>query len=244
MGSGRDFWLLAQKVKPFLATMYVIACGIRAMWPRMDEHRGCFYDHPISLVVVGRSLATVAELSFCAQLCLATLTVTGRYGVANLVMISNVVAQSCCWYSVITQDQRGHTVEESIWLLSGVAWTCSAFVASEAGLSKDAVSFRRGMLIAGPLYVLFMALVDVPMYYNRYLHDASIGRVYQTFTQGLNDIWYCKYVSKSDKIWIPEMPWVSLYFSFAVWTSIWLGRAQISSASTAVDISKKDKKNN
>ena len=33
----------------------------------------------------------------------------------------------------------------------------------------------------------------------------------------------CRFHSQPD--WIPEMPWMSLYFSFAVWSSIWMAQA-------------------
>jgi hypothetical protein len=31
-----------------------------------------------------------------------------------------------------------------------------------------------------------------------------------------------------DIIWMPEMPWMTLYFTFAVWSSMWLAYADIS----------------
>lgn len=229
-GPGQSFWFTVHRVRPWLAAVYVLACGIRGVWPRMDELRICFYDHPISVVAVGRSLATIAELSFCAQICLAVLTITRQYVVANVVLAANVVAQLCCWYSVITQDQRGHTVEESIWLTSGLIWTVSCYCARDTDktLSPAARLFRNGMLVAGPLYVLFMGVVDVPMYYNRYVHDTLEGREYPSVQEGLADILTCKSVSRLDSLWVPEMPWMTLYFTFAVWVSIWLAQAYIS----------------
>lgn len=222
------FWAVVYKLQPLLAIVYVTACGIRGIWPRMDELRVCFYDRTVSVVAIGRTLATIGELSFCAQICLAMLSVSNNLAVANVLMAANVVAQSCCWYSVITQDQRGHTVEESIWLCTGLIWTIVCFGVKETtSFSSSAKLFRHGMLIAGPFYVLFMSLVDVPMYYNRFAYDTSIGRVYQTVEAGLAEIMACKAVSQKDSFWVPEMPWMTLYFSCAVWTSIWLAQADI-----------------
>jgi hypothetical protein len=228
-GSGRAFWINVHKLRPILATIYVLACGIRGMWPRMDELRICFYDNTISIVAIGRSLATVAELSFCAQICLAVLTISENYLVANTLLVLNVIAQSCCWYSIITQDQRGHTVEESIWLISGFVWTvaCFRFNVHADHLSKDAQTFRRRILVAGPLFVLFMGTVDVPMYYSRYQHDLASGREYKSFRTGFAETLTCSSVSHKDSLWLPEIPWMTLYFSFAVWTSIWLAGADI-----------------
>jgi hypothetical protein len=242
-GMGQVFWTAVYNLRPLLATIYVIACGIRGVWPRMDELRICFYDSSISVVAIGRSLATIAELSFCAQICLAVLTVSGSYLVANTLLIANVIAQSCCWFSIITQDQRGHTVEESIWLLSGVIWTVSCFGVNENSgmLSSAAKQFRRGMLIAGPLYILFMGIIDVPMYYYRYQHDTAIGRQYKSFEVGVAETLTCSSVSQKDSLWVPEMPWMTLYFSFAVWTSIWLASADINTHNVTDHKSKKTK---
>lgn len=227
--TGVGFWKLIAKLRWLLALNYVIACGIRSIWPRHDGDRHCFYDAPISSVAVGRSLATVAELSYCAQLCLALVCFTGKTGIANILLIANVVAQTCCWYSVITQNQMGHTVEESIWLVTGVVLTyCAATLnTSKTTYTKDALNLKFWMILAGTLYVLFMALVDVPMYYNRYMADTAAGKVYQSFAVGMEDITQCRAVTRLDTYWTVEMPWMSLYFSFAVWSSIWLARANV-----------------
>ena len=72
-----------------------------------------------------------------------------------------------------------------------------------------------------------MAYVDVPMYWNRYREDTAAGVVYTPFWQGVEELRRCVVVSRSDEVWIPEMPWMSGYFTFAVWLSIWLAVAVI-----------------
>lgn len=103
----------------WLVLIYVVACGIRATWPRHDSSKLCFVDNTISLVVVGRSLATVAEISFAALVSMAVSRVTQRQTLASFWTAINFVAQTCCWYSVITENQLGHVIEESIWLCTG-----------------------------------------------------------------------------------------------------------------------------
>ena len=53
--------------------------------------------------------------------------------VCTTFVLLNIVAQSCCWYSIVTQNQLGHVVEESLWALSAgaVFWCCLVGVMRE-----------------------------------------------------------------------------------------------------------------
>src|ERR1700727_1524457 len=50
-----------------LCAGYVFGCAFRSVLPRADVQRICLFDTWLSSVVVGRSVATVAELCFAAQ---------------------------------------------------------------------------------------------------------------------------------------------------------------------------------
>src|ERR1700694_2186711 len=50
-----------------LCAGYVFGCAFRSFLPRADVQRICLFDTWLSSVVVGRSVATVAELCFAAQ---------------------------------------------------------------------------------------------------------------------------------------------------------------------------------
>jgi hypothetical protein len=229
----KPFWRYLNRYRLILGMIYVVACAIRSIWPRHDGDRHCFYDTWISVVFLGRSLATIAELSYCAQLCLALVAISGKTATANRLMLANVVAQTCCWYSVITQDQRGHTVEETIWLITGIFLSYFCFNVDSNALAHhpdDSQTFICWGRILGPVYVLFMSLVDVPMYFNRYLMDTSAGKVYQTFEHGLSETLRCMVITGKDEYWVNEMPWMSLYFSIAVWSSLWLSNARLGRA--------------
>ena len=65
-----------------------------------------------------------------------------------------------------------------------------------------------------------MVLVDVPMYWNRYLIDQSKNRRYELFSEAFPKLFKCSSVNGKDEFWIKEMPWMSGYFSVAVWISI------------------------
>ena len=50
-----------------LCAGYVFGCAFRSVLPRADVQRICLFDTWLSSVVIGRSVATVAELCFAAQ---------------------------------------------------------------------------------------------------------------------------------------------------------------------------------
>ena len=51
-----------------LSAAYVFGCAFRSLLPRADVQRICLFDTWLSSVVVGRSVATVAELCFAAAM--------------------------------------------------------------------------------------------------------------------------------------------------------------------------------
>src|SRR5216684_6380862 len=51
----------------FLSAAYVFGCAFRSFLPRADVQRICLFDTWLSSVVVGRSVATLAEICFAAQ---------------------------------------------------------------------------------------------------------------------------------------------------------------------------------
>ncbi|HXW41905.1 MAG TPA: hypothetical protein VEK75_11915, partial [Xanthobacteraceae bacterium] len=50
-----------------LAAAYVFGCAFRSVLPRADVQRICLFDTWLSSVLVGRSVATIAELCFVLQ---------------------------------------------------------------------------------------------------------------------------------------------------------------------------------
>jgi hypothetical protein len=75
---------------------------------------------------------------------------------------------------------------------------------------------------AGFAYAAYMFMVDVPMYWDRWMVDEGRGHVYLSIAQGLSDASARWVVSHSWKDWESEVVWMSLYFSVAVWLSIGL----------------------
>jgi hypothetical protein len=129
------------------------------------------------------------------------------------------IAEICSWYSVLTTSNLGHVIEETLW---GV--TAAMLVASLLSIWPRCAARLRPMLLAmcavGTLYVAFMFLVDVPMYWSRWVADEALGRQYLSLDQGLLDVSGRWVVSQQWQVWKSEVIWMSLYFSVAVWLSI------------------------
>jgi uncharacterized protein (TIGR02246 family) len=222
--------LSSRQQQVLLSAGYVFGCAFRSVVPVFDVPRIGLIDSVLSSALLGRSVATVAELCFIAQWAvmlratsMATRNVVGSVTARVLVPLI-VVAETCSWYSVLTTSNLGHVFEESLW---GVA--AALIVASLlAGWSRWDAHWRRVTVwlgAAGLAYVAYLALVDVPMYWSRWIDAEQEGRRYLSLMQGLADASAPKVVSYRWEHWRGEIVWMSIYFSVAVWVSIWLIRA-------------------
>jgi hypothetical protein len=208
-----------------LSGVYVFGCAFRSILPRADVQRYGLLDSWMSSVLVGRSVATVAELCFVAQWALLLYRIAwdaeSRSGVvvAWLLVPLIAVAEVCSWYAVVTTAYIGNAIEESIW-----AFTASLVIVSLLVLWPRCRAayrpFLAASLVLGIAYVTFMCTVDVPMYVSRWLADEANGREYLSLTQGLWDLRSRWTVTFAWEAWCPEIPWMSLYFSLGVWSSI------------------------
>src|SRR5262245_55340108 len=57
----------AQRRLLSLSTLFVLGCAFRSFLPRADVRRITLVDNWLSSVLVGRTVATIAELAFVAQ---------------------------------------------------------------------------------------------------------------------------------------------------------------------------------
>jgi hypothetical protein len=213
-----------------LSAVYVFGCAFRSAFPVYDIPRIGVVDSWLSSVMVGRTVATAAELCFVAQWALmlreisrAAGSVLGTITSAALVPLI-AIAETCSWYSVLTTSNIGHVAEESIWGLS-----VALLVASLATILPRSTAARRPLLlaccVAGSIYVAYMFLVDVPMYWSRWIADEVSGRHYMSIAQGAHDASVRWVVSHRWQDWKNEVVWMSLYFSVAVWISMALVHA-------------------
>ena len=214
-----------QRWQLILSAVYVVGCAFRSVLPRADVQRLGLFDSWVSSVMVGRSVATVAELCFMAQWALLLNRVARDAGSRPFVIVSWLlvpliaIAEICSWSAVLTTCYLGNAFEESLWALSATLMVI-AFVAL---WSRCAASYRPFVAVAivlGIAYVTFMVTVDVPMYVSRWLTDEASGRAYLSIGQGLHDVGSRWTISYAWEEWRSEIPWMSLYFSVGVWCSI------------------------
>lgn len=215
----------ARRLQLILAAGYVFGCAYRSALPVYDVPRMCLVDSWFSSVIVGRSVATVAELCFVTQWslllweisCLSKSTF-GKFSARATVPLI-VIAEVFSWYSVTTTSNLGHVVEETLWGL------CAALMAASLVVIWPRCDPPRRPLLATICaisvgYVGYMFFVDVPMYWARWVADETNGRAYMSFTQGVADASVRWVVSHQWNDWKNEFAWMSLYFSGAVWLSI------------------------
>jgi hypothetical protein len=226
------------KIQLALSAVYVLGCAFRSVVPVYDIPRLGLFDTWFSSVMVGRSVATIAELSFAAQWAVmldATAQSTGS-GVARiisrLILPLIATAEICSWTAVLTTDNLGHIFENSLWGISGAL----GVVAIASVIPRCAAERRRAMIawcVAGALYVAFMFSFDVPTYAARWAADQASGKHYLTIAEGLGDVTH-RHVSYRWDDWKTEVVWMSLYFTAAVWISISLVQARILAAFPAM----------
>ena len=217
-GSGLKLMLL-------LCAGYVFGCAFRSILPRADVQRICLFDTWLSSVVVGRSVATVAEVCFAAQWAIildqlgqmtgAETTMSVAWAIVPLI----IVAECFSWYAVLTTNYLGNAIENSIWAV--------AFLLVGIGLCRLLPEFNgpvRLVLIAAiagiVFYLAFLMTIDVPMYLSRWKAGLADGSKLLGVFEGLRDVSTRWIVTHDVAHWEGESAWMSLYFSAAVWASL------------------------
>ena len=148
--------------------MFLAAHSGRSFRARMFSGSACS-TRGCRSVVIGRSVATAAEICFAAQWAiilhqLGTMTEADTTLNAAWVIVPLILIAECfSWYAVLTTNYLGHAIENSIWAF--------AFFVVEIGLCRLLPEFDgpiRVVLasatfgIAG--YLAFLMTVDIPMH--------------------------------------------------------------------------------
>jgi hypothetical protein len=222
----------ASHLQLLLSAAYVFGCAFRCLLPVYDIPRVVLVNSRLSSIIIGRSVATVAELCFAAQWALilhrmALLSNSLPVQTVSLMILPLIVlAEGCSWYAVLTTAQRAHAFENSIWGVSAALVVAGLLVLEPhrvAGLYLPMIAWCVG----GAAYVAYIFLFDVPAYWSRWRADQANGRQYLSLTQGVLDAWRRRTVSHRWDIWKDEMLWMSLYFTLGVWSSVSLVYASI-----------------
>jgi hypothetical protein len=213
------------EVMLLLSAAYVFGCAFRSFLPRADVQRICLFDTWLSSIVIGRTVATVAEICFAAQWVivlhrLGTMTAADTtLNVAWVILPLIVIAECFSWYAVLTRNYLGNSIENSIWAV--------AFFIIGIGLCRLLPEFDgpgRMVLaiavigIAG--YLAFLMTIDVPMYLRRWRTEVGDRSKFMRPLAGLYDVSTHWVVTHDLAEWKDEIPWMSLYFSVAVWASL------------------------
>ena len=208
-----------------LCAAYVFGCAFRSVLPRADVQRICLYDSFLSSVLVGRTVATIAELCFAAQWAII-LDQLGQVAgaetavnAARVILPLIVIAEICSWYAVLTTNFLFNAIENSLWAVT--------FFVIGIGLGRLLPEFEGAvfwLLVAGIIgiagYLAFLVVVDVPMYLNRWRAGLLDGSRYLRPLEGLRDTATRWTVTHEFDHWKDEIAWMSLYFSAAVWASL------------------------
>lgn len=209
----------------WFSSFYVFVCAFRSIFPRADVQRICLFDTWFSSVMVGRTVATVAELAFVVQWVIVLRMVSTEAQVKIGRTISFVIlpliaiAEIFSWYAVVTTHYLGNSVEESLWAVTyTLILVALVFLLPKLkGALKLAASFAA---VGCVLYVIFMVTVDVPMYVHRLLADRAADKPLLGFISGFIDLNTRWVVTYDIRDWKTEIPWQTLYFTSAVWVSI------------------------
>src|SRR3979490_663432 len=220
LGSTSDIELML-----FLSAAYVFGCAFRSFLPRADVQRICLFDTWLSSIVVGRTVATVAEICFAAQWAiilhqLGTLTAADTTLNAAWVIVPLILIAECfSWYAVLTTNYLYNAIENSLWAV--------AFFVIGIGLCRLLPEFDGPLRVAFAIaiigivfYLAFLMTVDVPMYLSRWRTEVGDGSGLLSPLEGLRDVSTRWVVTHDLAEWKDEIAWMSLYFSLAVWSSL------------------------
>lgn len=220
-----DFIVSIRKKQFSLSAIYMLGCGFRSILPRGDIRRIVLYDSWISSVVIGRTVATIAELSFVAQWSLI-LYEAGKHTqhktilfLAKLPLPIIVVAECFSWYACTTTNYIGTAIEESLWAVAAILMAYGLFLARSFYKGKVKQFLTLGLVFAFG-YIAYMIFVDVPAYVFNWLDAEASGKSYVGLIEGFKEVATQWHFTGLYSDWEYEMIWMSLYFSIAVWISL------------------------
>jgi hypothetical protein len=208
-----------------LSGLYVLVCAFRSFFPRIDLERYCLFDIALSSIVLGRSLATLAEICFSIQCALliydlgiymdSKLVILVAYSVVPLI----VIAQAFCWYATLTLNHFWHGMEEVMWIVM-IVLAAGCFITGffmTAGMLKVLMAVGIVSCLGAGYIMLF---VDIPMYFSRTQTSKKNGRRYLAIGEGIQDALSRRVQTSDWSVWKHEVMWISSYFTFGVWMSI------------------------
>jgi hypothetical protein len=159
-----------------LSGIFATACAFRSILPRVDLERQCLWNSPLSSIFLGRTVATVAELSFAGQCALLIGKLSALTGNASLQVVG---------WSIVPLI-LGHANEEILW--SVLAFLVALSLGLTLGqMPADSRILSGFGMVACAGAALLMLAVDVPMHLARWRYARSNGVRYLSLKEGLRD---------------------------------------------------------
>jgi hypothetical protein len=211
------------EVQLLLSGVYVGVCGFRSLFPRVDLERVCLWDSWLSAIVLGRTAATIAEVCFSVQCALFVGRLSEISGLPMLAAVAGMFVPMCisaqlvCWYAVLSLNHIGHAIEETLWALMMLLLSAACGTAAFGAHGLLGVMLSLVALTYGVAACLTIA-VDVRMYVRRWRLHAANGRL--SILTGFRDSRDRRHPTLAWDVWREEVPWMTLYFSVGVWTSL------------------------
>lgn len=220
------------------AVVFTFVCAYRSVLPRIDVERVCWLDTPLNWIIFGRLAATFAEVAWAMQMglvlrrlaiCLFNqqcLSVHGKNlacAAGILVIAFACIAECWSWTNLITENNIFAVVEQGLW--------SAIFLATGMGMAllvpfwRDAPRSYRLFAILAILMGAEQAWEAFGLYLSRFQADQAAHKQYQGFSDGLKMLAGCATVTQDIQAWSGDFPWMTGYFSFGVWSSIWLSVA-------------------
>ena len=210
-----------QKIFSFL---FILSNTVRSIFPRIDVERICYYDSFVSTTIVGRSFATIGEISLSLQIACSLFLMTQQLGVPSsfpyILPPAITFAQMLCWCGVLSTNQIFHVFEESIWAVSFTMIIPLLIKLQRKAQDSDKKKKLLGCVIMASVYVIYMFAVDIPMYYRRYEENNDTGVQYLSLRDGLYDAMKCKLVTTKYEVWKEDAVWMIGYFVFGSFISV------------------------
>src|SRR5262249_5091166 len=123
-----------------LSGIYVFGCAFRSVFLVYDIPRIGVVDSWASSVLVGRTVATLAELAFAAQwaVYLQASPLESVRLVSLTIVPLIVIAEICSWHAVLTTNNLGHVFENSLWGISAaLIVVCLVAIAAQDSASRS-----------------------------------------------------------------------------------------------------------
>src|SRR5262245_56685023 len=206
-----------------LSGVYVGVCGFRSLFPCVDLQRRGLLVSVASAILLGRTVATIAEVCFALQCGLFLQRLSTISGMpmldagAHALVPLVIFAELCCWYAVLSLNHLGHAIEESLWAVLMLILSAAFGTAALATAGSLRMMLIAGFLVYGIGAVLTMAF-DVRMYIRRWRLWTTGSRL--PLATGLRDSQVRRHPTLAWDVWREEVPWMTLYFSIGVWTSL------------------------